>query len=134
MAENCHTHNIEFGYEAILYEENPTLKIKGTSIRNIYFILKELFNNTLKHSHADKVNLTVTLNPKNISIRYSDNGTSEATNISKTGNGLKNIEKRVREEHGTIHTDTQSGWTTTLTLDLGVIVEADITKFPESDF
>lgn len=127
MAGYCQAHNIEFEYEAVMQEKDSGQKIKGASVRNIFLILKELFNNTLKHSHADKIRLSVKLSEENLTISYADNGKTIKDTSANTsaGNGLKNISKRVAEEGGNVSTLIDNGWHTTVTFPLKWILEED---------
>lgn len=131
MAGYCQAHNIEFEYEAMMQEKDSGHKIKGTSIRNIFLILKELFNNTLKHSRSDRIRLSIKLSEEYLTIQYADNGMANSDVVAKTGNGLKNIRKRVAEEGGKVSTRIDNGWQTTLTFQLDDILEIDFPRIAE---
>jgi signal transduction histidine kinase/Tfp pilus assembly protein PilF len=64
-------------------------------VKNIYPACKEAINNALKHAEADKISIEITLNDAFISFRICDNGKGYSSSKSN-GNGLKNMEKRIR--------------------------------------
>ncbi len=119
----CHTHNLSFEYDEKISSSIPINKIKGTSMRNIFMIIKELLNNTFKHSNGDKVSLYIMLSDQHLVIRYADSGRNDAGSEVGSGNGLLNIAKRVQEEKGSITTRKDEGWETTLTFPLAVILD-----------
>ena len=72
--------------------------------QNIYRILSELINNTVKHADADTVKINLRNNDNTLFLLYSDNGKGfdvekERSENSK-GNGVKNIFNRVKTING----------------------------------
>ena len=66
---------------------------------HIYRLLNELFNNARKHSHATKIVLEVVNDNRVLEISFSDNGIGfnfKELLKSSEGNGLKNINNRVK--------------------------------------
>ena len=74
-----------------------------TSI-NLYRILQELLNNTLKHAHASLVTLEIAeVNSTYISFIYEDNGVGFSMDaLNQKGMGLRNIRARVEKLNGEI--------------------------------
>ena len=66
----------------------------------IYQVCKEAYYNTLSHSFADSLQISVSLEPQLISIHISDNGCFRG-DFNK-GFGLKTMEKIVKQSGGTI--------------------------------
>lgn len=62
---------------------------------NLYRIVQELVNNTIKHAEAKKIYLSMVQNDKVIVCEYSDNGISFDLNLVKKGMGIRNIKNRV---------------------------------------
>lgn len=66
---------------------------------NIYKIVSELINNTLKHASADRISLTLFEQKKSLKLTYQDNGVGfnyeKTVNSTHTGMGLSNIASRV---------------------------------------
>ena len=70
---------------------------------NWFRIVQELMNNTLKHSGANEIFITLGGDGQSVQVNYSDNGvglTDEAG--AKTGLGMQNIESRLGLIQGTL--------------------------------
>jgi len=81
-------------------EEIPFTEISGDKRRNIFLCVKETLNNTLKHSKASKVNINIETN-HSLHITIADNGMGiDQEKIRKFGNGLKNIDRRMKSIGG----------------------------------
>lgn len=89
----------------------PAKIINGSDRRNIYLLVKEAMHNIIKHSLADKVDLSLTCD-KDLMIIISDNG--QGMNIEKksnTGNGMKNMRQRIRQLNGNFFIKNDKGLT-----------------------
>jgi signal transduction histidine kinase len=96
----------------------PSIDISGEARRNIYLTVKEVLHNIIKHSGADKIQVTVTCNDK-LSIRISDNGKGfSAGAVGKMGNGLKNMQQRMEKLNGRFIVQNNLGTTITLEIPL----------------
>ncbi len=77
-------------------------------------ITKEALNNTMKHSNATRLSITVKELPGYDQLLIEDNGTTTAdsvSNLTQTGGiGLSNMTDRVHAIHGIIHINTQNGF------------------------
>lgn len=76
----------------------------GQEIR-IYRIIQELLNNTMKHSQATSLKITMKKNENGFSMTYQDNGIGFEHDIDKMETnsvGLRSIEQRLRYLNGTI--------------------------------
>ncbi|MEO8210228.1 MAG: two-component regulator propeller domain-containing protein [bacterium] len=72
--------------------------------RNIFLVIKEIANNTLKHSSAKKFHLYFTYNKKEIKIEVGDNGKGlQNVQQKEFSNGLNNINQRIAELNGKIN-------------------------------
>jgi len=91
--------NIHFDFKVEIVEND----LKEEASINIYRILLELINNSIKHSHCKKINvLFKTYNYKTL-ILYSDDGCKQTTNdTSQICMGLKSIKTRVDALEGKI--------------------------------
>lgn len=102
-------------------EHETTLKhllIDGKTRKNLFFSIKEIFNNALKHSKADTIIITVTIiERKNLQIEIKDNGIG-ISGQNYFGNGLKNLQKRVEEMKGIITIETNNGLSTRIQIPL----------------
>ena len=74
---------------------------------NVYRILQELLNNTLKHANATEISIVFKNEQRNFVIIYKDNGVGfEYDQLQKKkGIGLKNIESRLSVLSGTFSYD-----------------------------
>lgn len=79
---------------------------------NIYRILQEAINNTLKHASATEIQVDVMDTEEELFMRVKDNGVGFSNNVSKPGIGLKNIEKRVSLLNGKYEISNSSNGTT----------------------
>ncbi len=74
-------------------------------------IVKEGLNNTMKHSNATKVTVTVKEHPGFYQLLMEDNGTSSADkSMDSSGIGLSNMQERVTALHGILHISTEKGF------------------------
>lgn len=97
-------------YDSIAKTEKPQFKIiTNPDALNIpynievilYRILCELLNNTLKHAAATEIELSLSQLENRLNIFYSDNGKGLNPSLKTTkGNGLPNIESRVKSLDG----------------------------------
>jgi PAS domain S-box-containing protein len=85
-------------FEKIIFNiDCSTNAVKGIEFnaqRNIYRIVQELINNTVKHSKADKVNVVFRRTVNRLFIEYFDNGVGFDTKKVKRGVGINSIENR----------------------------------------
>ncbi len=92
-------------------EQIPDIKIGGEIRRHIYLAVKEALHNIIKHSGADKVKLIIDCEDKLV-IKVSDNGKGMNTGESRnSGNGLKNMKKRMQEIDGKFSVENKDGLT-----------------------
>lgn len=81
-------------------EKIPDKEISGEVRRNILLTVKEAIHNIIKHSGADKINITITCD-KHLIISVFDNGKGfHANAIDNAGNGLKNMKQRMDHLNG----------------------------------
>jgi signal transduction histidine kinase/ligand-binding sensor domain-containing protein len=96
--EYLQTHNIQCEANTPLHL--PATFITGEMRRNIFLSVKECLHNIVKHSGATKVLLSIELNDK-MQIIIHDNGKGMDRNHQRAfGNGVDNIEKRMKEIKG----------------------------------
>jgi len=78
-------------------------KMPYTTELNIFRIVQELINNTIKHAKADLIQLIITKNNEQLSISYKDNGSGFDENKHSDGIGINNIKTRVAHLHSESH-------------------------------
>ncbi|MCE3260098.1 MAG: ATPase [Bacteroidetes bacterium] len=83
-------------------KSSDNIKLKLDYSRNLIMIFKEVYNNILKHSQAHVVNARVELvDNKEAIIMISDNGKGFDSGVEHKGNGLKNMQNRIKRINGT---------------------------------
>jgi PAS domain S-box-containing protein len=78
---------------------NTKLKFMKKAQNNIYRILIELINNTIKHAHAKNIRISFELLNDDLKIVYSDDGVGISDDRSN-GLGISNIENRSNSLNG----------------------------------
>ena len=71
----------------------------------IYRIIQELVNNSLKHSHCTTIRLELNSIEDNLNLIYEDNGIGFLQSEITPGMGLRNIENRVSKLNGDLTID-----------------------------
>lgn len=118
-------------YGTTLFEETPiafsfttniqdieAVKMNGQLRKHLFYVIKEVFNNALKHAEATKTELKMQLlSPKLLQITIVDNGTG-IIKENDYGNGIKNIQNRIELLGGTFVMQTKNGLQTKLTIPL----------------
>ena len=110
--ESCQV-NFEFDAGNLHMDQEVSEQAK----RNIFLVVKETLNNAVKHGKAEKITLKVDWSgKKQLVITIHDNGSGMKEKKPAKGNGLKNMEKRMREIGGewSIHSEPGQGTTVTL--------------------
>ncbi len=69
---------------------------------NIYRIIQESVNNSLKYASADEIEVKISKKENQYQIQITDNGKGFDTDTAELGNGLNNMKKRSREIDGII--------------------------------
>lgn len=84
----------------------------------VYRVVQEALTNCIRHARATKLAVGVTERRDSVAITVSDNGVGMRTEQGRGGFGLRGIEERVRELHGTLVIQTAPEAGTTLKIDL----------------
>lgn len=96
----------------------PFHEISGDKRRNVFLCVKETLNNVLKHSKANRLKIDIETNHQ-LKIKIVDNGVGiEQEKIRRFGNGLKNIERRMKGIGGSYVISNNGGTETNLELPL----------------
>ncbi|MCK0191703.1 hypothetical protein [Arenibacter sp. F20364] len=83
----------------------------------VYRVVQELLVNMKKHSNASMVAISCSKSHKKVTIKYVDNGVGFSLKENNMGNGLKNVENRMKGIKGSINFDAtpNEGVTATIT-------------------
>ncbi len=105
-------HVIPFGLEG---------RLESTVELLLFRSIQELCSNILKHAQASEVNIYLTQHESSeINVMIEDNGIGFDPQILKKnkGIGLKNLERKIEQLHGTLSVDSQVSGGTTIIIDL----------------
>jgi signal transduction histidine kinase len=102
--------SIDIEYEDLTKQENSN--ITGNQAINLFRISQELLNNSLKHSKAKNIRITLSEFDEFISLFYFDDGLGFDIDTVKLGSGITNIKERVEICNGEITINTLPGNTT----------------------
>jgi len=97
-------------YEDLTLQDNS--KITNHQAINLFRISKELINNSLKHSKAKNIRITLSEFDDFISLFYFDDGIGFDMSTVKLGLGINNIKERVEICNGKIEINAKPGMTT----------------------
>ncbi len=89
----------------------------------IFRVVQELVTNAIKHSEATLVNIQMTQHKDNLNIIVEDNGKGfdwTKLDLTKSGMGLTNIEKRVEHLEGNFTVDSVLGKGTSILIDIPI--------------
>lgn len=89
--------------------EVPEVTVSHETRRNLSMLVKEALNNMVKHSKADKAQIALELKKSSFSFSISDNGIGFVLGTENKGNGLINMEKRVRKIGGEFYLKSAPG-------------------------
>ena len=91
---------------------------------NLYRIIQELFNNTLKHANASYITLEITQpTPTHLSIIYADNGIGfNPQEVGAKGMGLSNLQTRIDSINGQLMIDADIGKGATFIIELELTI------------
>jgi signal transduction histidine kinase len=96
----------------------PEKDLSGDKRRNIFLCVKETLNNMLKHSKANQLTIDITVN-RVLIIRIHDNGVGiDLKKIRQFGNGLQNIDRRMKSIGGNFEITNNTGTESILKLPL----------------
>jgi signal transduction histidine kinase len=88
-------------FELNFSDEVPELEITKKGQRNLYLAFKESINNVVRHSESKNVSVSALVEGLKLNVVVNDHGKGfEIKNIKTTGNGLKNINRRIEDIGG----------------------------------
>lgn len=87
---------------------------------SIYYLLRELLNNAIKHAECKKINAQIIKHDDQILIMFEDDGIGfNVEHINKfPGNGFKNLQARIEQLKGQYYFDSEPNIGTTVTIEL----------------
>lgn len=95
----------------INFEDSSKGNISNELAINLFRIVQELINNTIKHSNASQITITLSEFEDFISLYYRDNGGGFNIDTIVLGSGITNMKERVEIFNGKIDIQTNKGTT-----------------------
>jgi signal transduction histidine kinase len=100
-------------------ETIPDFHLSAESRRNIFLVMKETLHNIVKHAEATAVVIKVSFTKEHLDILVKDNGKGfSESDTSQFGNGLHNMEKRMRTIGGGLFIGSKPGEGTSVAIGL----------------
>lgn len=85
----------------VILEYDPAIKISDALLaQTLFHAIQEAITNTIKHSDADELNITLRLENQTVQLHIKDNGNKSAE--LNLGNGLKGMQERLALVKGAI--------------------------------
>ena len=95
-------------FEAIIQVDKEAPKLNAILYLNLFRMYKEALTNIVRHSGAKNVQVIMDVGKKNVTLEVDDDG--KGFNLKKrSGRGLGNMEKRVKEMGGKLDISSENG-------------------------
>lgn len=107
--------NIEFDFSENL-QNGKEYRFSSLEGINLYRIIQEAINNSLKYAQATRIGVSVSEKNGNLLISITDNGKGFDMALAELGNGLGNMQRRAEEANATYAIYSQPGNGTTITI------------------
>jgi len=91
--------NAGIDYEFTVTETLPALALSQEYRRNLYLSAREAVHNTIKHSGATKVTISIQVTDR-LEVIIDDNGRGLEDGKTNSGNGLRNMQRRLEQVGG----------------------------------
>lgn len=99
--------------------ELPHIPLSSEVRHNVLLVVKEALNNAAKHSRATEVSLGIQVDDEALRVSIEDNGRGFDQSVtSSRGNGLQNMDKRMRNIGGTLELSSEPGKGTRIRLQI----------------
>jgi signal transduction histidine kinase len=89
----------------------PNLPLGAEVRHNLLLAVREILNNSLKHSKCNQVWIVMEYSHSQIAIQIRDNGVGILAPTGRTGNGLENIRRRLETLGGHVNIESASSGT-----------------------
>jgi signal transduction histidine kinase len=105
-----------------LPEHLPPQTLTSEARRNLFLVTKEALNNILKHAEAKEVQIKMALHGDDLELSIEDNGKGFCQQeVSRFGNGLKNMKKRMADIGGQFEISSRPGEGTVIKIRLRLV-------------
>jgi signal transduction histidine kinase len=108
---NEHEIGFQFSWDAA----QGAIHIQGDKRRNILLVIKEILHNTVKHAHANKVSMDVSIVNNTLQLLVKDDGLGfSESDVKQFSNGILNMQERIKKIGGEIQIKNHQGTQTSL--------------------
>jgi signal transduction histidine kinase len=107
---------VKFQFE--LRPANPKMPLSAEVRRDLFLVIKEALNNSLKYACPRKIDLTLKADPGILEIIVSDDGCGFSIDRAQSGNGLTNMRQRIEKLGGGIEISSEPNSGTTIAIQL----------------
>jgi signal transduction histidine kinase len=90
------------------------IQVSSSARHNLILAVKEAVHNVIKHARASEISVYVAMDGTVLTIRVEDNGSGFSPGAGHTGNGLANMERRLKQIGGSCLVKTQPKQGTTV--------------------
>ena len=110
--------NVELSFQTI--NGLPDINIPKMTQKEIFLCVKEAVHNAIKHSGAKNINTTLQMSENELKVVVFDDGKGfdPESALHRGGQGLRNIEERMKSIHGKVHYQMLNGCRMELTMPL----------------
>ena len=98
-AELCEAKEIQFSFTGDSHED---VKMDMDAAQNVYLVIKEAVNNSLKYSKCSTLCIETSLQDKVFCFDVKDNGSGFDLNDNSIGNGMRTMRERMEDIGGTL--------------------------------
>jgi signal transduction histidine kinase len=114
--------NASIRYRFHISDPIPDLPVNQKFRRNVYLAVKEAVHNIIKHAAATEVSISI-LTDQALEIAIQDNGKGfDHSRQQRFGNGIKNIEQRMRDLGGRFELVNEQGTLVRLSIPLPLTI------------
>ena len=104
-------------------ESVPDFSLSAEVRRHIFLVVKEALHNVVKHSHATETTVSCGFGEGRMEVSVEDNGKGfPLEQISRFGNGVLNMRKRIETIGGTFTIDSHQGGGTKVCISVPIAV------------
>jgi two-component system nitrate/nitrite sensor histidine kinase NarX len=100
------------------YQADASFTVRGALERELYYVITEALNNSLRHAEASQLDVNLARNNGHLAIRIADNGRGFVQQPDAQGMGLKNMHQRITALGGTLDLQTGLNQGTTLQIEV----------------
>ena len=115
------THSNNFEVKLMFYPQINWDEITQNTQRELYRIVQEIVNNTIKHAEASKITIQVIKHDDSLNLTIEDNGKGFLEEFSNSGRGIRNVKERISLLNGELTIESVPEKSTLFVIDIPLI-------------